>query len=128
MMEHNSNGRYLLFGASFLSLPWVVSTYLLRSTSVNIASGLVSHIHVSDIEMDSVFQSQETRCLVECAVLCVQTNTCLSVYYLIKSSTCNLNSNFLPQTVLHPSYVPSTVEILGWDPRGFVSMKQIFLK
>ena len=122
-MEPKFNGRYALFSVSFFALQCFVASSLLRSSSLNIADGLVIKISSGDIIATSTFHDQETRSFLECAVLCLQTKSCLSVYFVRSSSTCFLNNDFLPQYFLRSSYTPSTaVDLLGWDPRGLVNI------
>ena len=121
-MEPKLSGCCVLFSASFLTLQCFVTSLLQRTSSVNIADGLVIPVSSNDITRPT-FYVQESRSFIECAVICIHTKPCLSVYFEHNSSDCFLNDDFLPQYVLMPSYTPSpTADLLGWDPRGLVNI------
>lgn len=121
------NMRVPLFIFSILLLPKLLQAFLRRSSSGNAANGLMVKLSSSDAVMDHTFYSQSTRSIIECIALCTQTDTRLSVYFEIISTTCNLNNNFIPQFLLNSSYTPSTGDIRGWDPRGLVSTNRFRL-
>ena len=114
---------YVLFVVSFLTLQCFVTPILRRSASSNTADGLVIRLSSSDIVTRPTFTEQQTRSFIECAVLCIQTKACFSVYFENSSHQCFLNDDFLPGYVLRSGYTPSAaVDLFGWDPRGLVNI------
>lgn len=118
-MSSNSRGLMLKLCIA-VSLLEQVTANIVRTESTNVATGFVFNINSSDIVMGHTFLTENTRGLYDCTGLCLQTNSCVSVYYVTATRTCNLNSNYIPQFVMASNYTPDVTDLLGWDSKGLV--------